>query len=306
MAEALPTLALPRRSCSLAAIYAIHGATVRLFKYLHPDRVDVLRDKLLCFSSPANLNDPFELRPLIKLFDSTDSLRASMAEFFESAIEEQLASLGPMRSLLTAEHIDQLRAMTWEALPATLEKHTPAFRQSINTAMDKAIGMLCLSECQDDLLMWAHYANSHEGFVIEFDPSSAFFHGRRSEKDELRFLRKVTYSDARPQLIMNKTEDMSAFLTKSSHWAYEREWRMMFALADSTEVKVFGEKQFHLFAYPASAIRSVTLGCRMSVMKRQELLEVLSNDPELSAVAIYEASPDDSLFRLNISHMERD
>lgn len=304
MVQAWTILNLLLADDNLRGTSALRGVIVRLFKYLHPDRVDVLRDKLLCFSSAGNLNDPFEFSPLIKLFDSTDSLKASMAEVFESAIEEQLASLGPMRSMLTPDHIDRLRAMTWETLPATIEKHTPAFRQSINGALHQNIGMLCLSERQDDLLMWAHYANAHEGFVIEFDSATEFFHGRRSENDELRFLRQVIYSDARPQLVVNKAEDMSAFLTKSAHWAYEKEWRMMFALADSTEVKVFGEKQFHLFAYPASAIKSVTLGCRMSGIKREEVLEVLSSDPEFSAVAIYEASPDDSLFRLNISRVE--
>lgn len=127
-------------------------------------------------------------------------------------------------------------------------------------------------------MMWAHYANAHEGFTIELDPSSDFFDRRCSPKDEFRHLRQVRYTDARPQLVMNQVTDMSAYLTKSSHWAYEKEWRMMFALADATEVKVFGDKQFHLFAHPASAIRSVTLGCRMSSIKRAEIMEVLAGD----------------------------
>lgn len=280
---------------------------MRLFKYLHPDRVDVLRHRMLCFSSPLNLNDPFELRPAIKLYDSEESIRAAAEEFLTDSIQVELTRLPPqVRALITEKQVAEMRTIISKTIPRVVELHTPAIQTSFNDAVAKHIGMLCLSERQDDLLMWAHYANSHEGFVVEFDPTSAFFHGRRSDKDELRFLRKVAYTNVRPQLIMSSAEDMSAFLKKSSHWAYEREWRMMFALADATEVKVFGEKQFHLFAYPASAVKSVTLGCRMSAIKREELLEVLSSDPELSAVAIYEASPDDLLFRLNISHFERE
>jgi hypothetical protein len=283
---------------------AHHGATVRLFKYLHPDRVDVLRDKLLCFSVPPNLNDPFELNPPLKLFDSTESLLAAVEDQFGISIQERLDLMPPsLRAFMTPDVQARIRAMARQMLPAVIDSGAPALQQRVNDALAKAIGILCLSERQDDLLMWAHYTNAHEGFVIEFDPSSDFFNGRLSDKDEFRHLRQVKYAEVRPQIVMNQVKDMSAYLTKSSHWSYEREWRMMLALADATEVKVFGEKQFHLFSYPANAIRSVTLGCRMSAIKREEILGVLSLDPDLSTVPIYQASPDDSLFQLNITRL---
>jgi len=280
---------------------------VRLFKYLHPDRVDVLRDKLLCFSAPANLNDPFELRPLLKLYDSNESLLAAAEQQFGMSIQDQLDLVPPgLRPYMTPDMLEMIQGMARQMLPAIIEAGTPGLQQHINDSLAKALGILCLTEQQDDLLMWAHYANAHEGFAIELDPSSDFFDCRCSPKDEFRHLRQVRYTDVRPQLVMNQVTDMSAYLTKSSHWAYEKEWRMMFALADATEVKVFGDKQFHLFAHPASAIRSVTLGCRMSSIKRAEIMEVLAGDRELSAVAIYETSPDEALFRLNISRVERE
>lgn len=274
---------------------------MRLFKYLHPDRVDVLRDHRLCFSSPLNLNDPFELRPAIKLFDSEVSTRAAAEEFLDESIEDELNRLLPeVRALITERQVAEMRAIISKTIPSIIDFHTPAIQKSFNDAVAKHIGILCLSEQQDDLLMWAHYANSHEGFVIEFDPSSSFFNGRRSDQDELRHLRKVSYSEARPQLVMSNARDMGSFLTKSQHWAYEKEWRMMFALADATEVKVFGEKQFHLFSFPANAILSVTFGCRMSQLKRDEITEVLQGDPHLAGIDMYQAFTDDKLFCLNI------
>lgn len=32
--------------------------------------------------------------------------------------------------------------------------------------MNDLIGLLCLTEKPDNLLMWAHYADSHAGFVV--------------------------------------------------------------------------------------------------------------------------------------------
>ncbi|SDO59033.1 hypothetical protein SAMN04490208_4280 [Pseudomonas poae] len=50
----------------------------RLFKYLHPDRVDVLKTGKICFSSPTNLNDPFELKPPLRLYESEESMWATV------------------------------------------------------------------------------------------------------------------------------------------------------------------------------------------------------------------------------------
>jgi len=35
--------------------------------------------------------------------------------------------------------------------------------------MSKKIGIFSLSKKYDDELLWAHYANSHKGFCIEYD-----------------------------------------------------------------------------------------------------------------------------------------
>ena len=61
--------------------------------------------------------------------------------------------------------------------------------------LNKSIGMLSLSEVHDSHLLWSHYASAHRGFVIEFDTDNKFFNKRRSENDELNYLRKVIYCD---------------------------------------------------------------------------------------------------------------
>ncbi|WP_280151731.1 DUF2971 domain-containing protein [Piscinibacter sp. XHJ-5] len=109
------------------------------------------------------------------------------------------------------------------------------------------VGILCLSEDPLNLLMWGHYANAHQGAVVEFDASNEFFSGSRTPLGFHQFLRKVDYSDARPELPLEHFRrhkmgflndhgsgwlellraEHPIFSTKSRDWSYEREWRLV-------------------------------------------------------------------------------
>ena len=36
-------------------------------------------------------------------------------------------------------------------------------------------GYLSMSSTNSSILMWSHYANNHEGYIIGFDPKHSFF-----------------------------------------------------------------------------------------------------------------------------------
>ena len=52
---------------------------------------------------------------------------------------------------------------------------------AIDAFLNLNIGILCLSEVRDSILMWGHYTDSHQGFVIGFDSDQPFFSNRRSD-----------------------------------------------------------------------------------------------------------------------------
>ena len=281
------------------------SAPRRLFKYLHPDRIDVLETCKICFSSPLNLNDPFELKPPLRLYDSDESMWAAAESLLPQLIEETVAEIPlALRHLVTKANLEaavriQMRSKD-SGYASTLKSLMPALHARFNAEMEKLVGILCLTEAPDDILMWAHYACSHEGFVVEFDPEASFFSQKRSEKDEFRHLRPVHYSNIRPLLTFDNA-DFSAMLTKSEHWSYEREWRMMVALPDASSVLTVGGKDFHLFAFPPSIIKSVILGSRMSQENSERLVSLISESPLLAHVICYQATTDDRLFKLNIN-----
>lgn len=59
-----------------------------MFKYLPPDRIDVLTDNLLCFNNPLNFNDPFEFNVSFDLSNFIPMIRRIIAQ---SSLEKSLS-----------------------------------------------------------------------------------------------------------------------------------------------------------------------------------------------------------------------
>ena len=83
----------------------------------------------------------------------------------------------------------------------------------------------CFSERGDSLPMWAHYADNHRGYVIEYDLSKIDIY------DISPLLYKVIYLNAKaekgikPDISLNRP--LCATLIKGIDWEYEKEWRMI-------------------------------------------------------------------------------
>ncbi|RZJ76751.1 MAG: DUF2971 domain-containing protein [Flavobacterium sp.] len=80
----------------------------------------------------------------------------------------------------------------------------------------------CFTENHDSLLMWAHYADQHKGFCLEYD----FL-----DEDQIRaFLQPVVYSEKIRQIglleELTMLTNIGSSLVKSMEWAYELEWRI--------------------------------------------------------------------------------
>jgi hypothetical protein len=130
--------------------------------------------------------------------------------------------------------------------------------QSCNIAVDALIQTLrvcCFSERNDNLLMWAHYADNHRGICLEYDIPD--------DVHEKTFM-QIIYGESQPILkkvevfpagdpnagkLSLKKEDVAVFLTKSADWAYEREWRTL-RITD----KLFEKGELHTIPGKLSAV----------------------------------------------------
>jgi hypothetical protein len=151
-----------------------------LYKYVTPERIDILRNGLIRFTQPSTFNDPFECKPVIR------------------SLTRGIDLSQPMTSLPTEEILSRAKADFAEfrrrhrlpALPAAIEKkYWVAMAKAINSlanfslketfeneeskafigkmfldGLNTNLGVLSLAEKADNLLMWSHYAQQHAGF----------------------------------------------------------------------------------------------------------------------------------------------
>lgn len=197
-------------------------------------------------------------------------------------------------------------AATRAMLPQLIEnarRELQAARPGVNAIAARGIrhtlagklGVLCLSKNFNQPLMWAHYAESHAGLLLELDESHPCLNRRRTDVDELGFLRPVQYSSVRPKLDMSVVAEDRGFdvfaLTKSDHWAYEEELRLVWPL-ELCDLAPDGKTR--LFDVPSSAVRSVTIGCKASRETETTLLEMVSAAERLSHIKVRKARLHDS------------
>ena len=91
--------------------------------------------------------------------------------------------------------------------------------------MKSQFRVACFTENNDSPLMWAHYADNHKGFCVEYDLTKL--------PEGYRYgILPVVYSDKRYDateiaIAPNKNLMANPLYFKSSHWEYEKEWRMV-------------------------------------------------------------------------------
>jgi hypothetical protein len=277
-----------------------------LFKYFGPERSDVLLTRLLKFTPLGEFNDPFEGRPHIQGF----ATEATTRELFEQHLPKEMAlgydKLPPdARARMTREqYLAIAMPLMREKFPELfqgLQRLAEGFIREIPTKLDQNMGALCMSEVPDSLLMWAHYGASHSGFALELNAHHAYFHRQLTEKDELRHIRRVLYRDSRPSGTLTDLDGSDVFLVKSSHWSYEREWRMFMPLVDADQVVEASSNKIHLYRLPPSAISGVVLGARASEQTTEAVRQAVGGNPELAHVRIRSCAADEAEFVLRIS-----
>lgn len=242
--------------------------------------------------------------------ESTDSLADYLLGTLSPAGEA--AFLGACQTVAGVDMsrtIVQLRASfapvienIWKSAQELLPTLNRNLEERMHSVLPKMIGVLCLSRSGKHPLMWSHYADSHSGALLEFDEGHETFRRRRSSVDEFGFLRTVRYSDTRPTLGADDTEEDSfanLALTKALEWAYEQEVRWLWPLEQADKIVKAAWGEVHLITVPASALRSVTLGCKATDKLVEQVASDLRRNPEAVHVQIKRAHIDAEHFALN-------
>ncbi len=164
----------------------------------------ILEDRLIRFTQPQAFNDPFELRPHVSKLSEDGYLENTLDAQFDNILEELYLKLPKdKRKLSQFSNFKEIALSKKDEAKENLKKMAkqtmPIVREDLYDGVANNIGILSLTTCSKNLLMWAHYANSHQGLVLEIDETHDFFNRKKSNVDEFRHLRSVKYSTIRPR-----------------------------------------------------------------------------------------------------------
>jgi hypothetical protein len=167
------------------------------------------------------------------------------------------------------------------------------------------VGILCLSETPDNLLMWAHYSKNHTGFVLEFDENHAFFHPNVQRVGRHGVLHKIRYLKERP--LLRNFQDMDThgvFFVKSLQWEYEQEWRLVRDLSLANKVIGTKDERVCLFSLPPSCIKAIIFGASMPEKTKDEVRYLLRMDMKYSHLQKFQSRLGDSTYSVVINRDE--
>jgi hypothetical protein len=303
-----------------------------LWKYLHERWVSVLRDRTIRFTQADQFNDPFEVVPYVAEMLPESAEDSYLSQFdaeipvmIEEALRENLAPFGltpgSMRELLLASgqplpewalaenFADEAKAHVKNSMRLFPRIVEPTFGREFQRKFGQRFGVLSLTENPTSLLMWAHYANSHQGIAIGFHTKSQFLN-RSNAKGAIGRVLPVTYSSERPAVtVYDPTVSGVTYaerlirqmlLTKSVEWQYEREHRVVLPLDDQVgfphEIRNDG---IHLFSFPPEAVAVVILGARVSEETSNTVRLTLAQD-SMRHVSLLRAMTSDTQFALEI------
>lgn len=240
-----------------------------------------LREGYLRFSPLPEFNDPFEMHPFLNALGTPEQEEAVVRRVEEE--NEGFLRLTPDQRATVLHH------MRTVGLAET--------RKRMVDDLHATIGVLSLvKNNSENLLMWAHYADSHKGCVLEFDGSHPWFqtkHGT-NQHEFLGVLQEVKYSATRPQvslLELGKEE----LLVKAECWRYENEWRMLLNLSDCNTQECDGKKVVGLFPVAREALVKVYLGVNIDPLDRERFLAML---PHGHPTGLFQLHLDDRDFAL--------
>ena len=186
------------------------------------DRIgDILVNRRFHFSNPENFNDPFDCALGIDLHSGASD--QDWVEYFIHLVEEEdgMDTDPEERRKKAVNNFERGRHKD----PSFIDDAENDIRQTVKE-LGRELGVLCLSSDPKNVMMWSHYADNHEGLLLQFD-CDRYEMGAFPVNYHMFFPSLPDYLKALRQC---KDEDYSPisklfYCHKSGSWKNEKEWR---------------------------------------------------------------------------------
>lgn len=246
---------------------------MEIYKYISIDDkiIDsIFQSNMIKYSEILKLNDPFDLQPFIlgAYEDKEEDIKWKnnwIEKFITNDISKNKEK--ELDDFFQYYHDNSDKSVSLEIfLKSPMNYIIKDTYKKMNLSR---LGLLSLSSKKNDLLMWSHYANSHQGIVIGFNKNHEYFKQNKSFKDYEGLLKIVKYQYKKPKVYL--MEDREFLFTKSNHWKYEKEYRMIKKLENLIKIG-----DIYVDKFPKDLISSVIFGLKISEEYKQKILDTLS------------------------------
>lgn len=209
---------------------------MKLYRFERPDqfRIDTLKRNEIWMARPESFNDPLDCR--LKINDKTECStfdKKNIKLAAKSLYEKYNISEGAW--LITEEILESIESwiLGHDLSPALTGK--PYFLTLIEDRI-LSFGVQCFSEAgYTNPLMWAHYALNHQGFCIEYEYkawSLVSKNGGRFSMSPAIYTSQLPEFNLMEILFSPREVTKKLYATKSDHWSYEREHRLVYFPCD--------------------------------------------------------------------------
>lgn len=240
----------------------------------------VIEGKSFLWSSPTKFNDPFDhqIGFVIELDkDKFADLLTAAAERLifvdelpsgfspSSAFAVAALHLRKFRNQLSRKQIVQVLRETINMAAQTLHEDIASFSETLQEHLCHS-RVFCVSATHDNVVMWSHYSEEHQGVVFKLKCDDAL-------DNMLLAAKEVNYTDGfipfpsaevyARHLTGEEPFDFTPLVwqmayTKHRDWRYEREWRVHIPLLSEP-----AGDGYSIFKEDPSIFEEIYLGCRM-------------------------------------------
>ncbi len=224
-----------------------------LYKYVTINTLKRILDGRIRFTQPSAFNDPFELLPEIYYPPSIGDRKISI----RFSLQARRRAKGEVEA--NPEH--------------DTDDCNDLVSREIIKELNSSIGILSLTQNDESLLMWSHYADQYKGALIEFDDAHSFF----------CWPIEVEYRSKRPKkhisyyIEANEPIPVAELCVKSQEWAYEKEVRVVLDLRDCKKDGECNGFPIYVMGIPSEAIKTVTFGERTPVDQQRDVWTMLKD-----------------------------
>lgn len=262
-----------------------------LYKYrdfTSEGHTDTITEGTFWFSHADDFNDPFDIGWGFDYSASTEQ----KVQWAKKVVQREFPEM-------SEEKCEEFARERIEEIETTEGYYKDAREMHIEQTKDK-VGICSLSAKPDDILMWSHYSASHTGFCVGINTSTLeqMAERRARLRSTVLDLYRVEYQNEIPTVNFfdavkgHPSDTIDPFLTtKSDHWEYEEEYRLV--LYDN-----------HRTAYPLGieVISEIILGCEATEEDREWARSIV-DERSRAEIDLFQAQKHSSKFELNLSEV---